>query len=362
MTIYINGRFLMQNQTGINRFAYELCKALTALGISFIVICPNGKIKSCYDTSLFDIKYFGFGSSHIWEQFFLPLYFSSRKGKNLLLNFSGIGPVVIKNKIMTIHDLAFIHNPKWYSWSYRNLYKFLTPLSARSSLRILTVSNFSKNEIIKLLRIDSKKISVIYNSVADIFINDEVKTIHDNQSEKYVLAVSSIDPRKNFKNLLQGFLLINDPSLKLYIIGGEAKIYSESINQLQSIDMKNSIKWLGRVPDEDLKFYYQNATCFIYPSLYEGFGIPPIESMACGTPAIVSDIPPLREVCGNAAIYVNPLDKKDIADKILNLCHDDNLLMELSRAGKVQFKKYNWQESAKRLCKIIEEVQYSDIS
>lgn len=315
--IYINGRFLLQEQTGVNRFAYELCKALRKSGIVFVLLCPYGDIKNCYDTTEFSIKRCGWGKSHVWEQLFLPFFFFMTQGKNLLVNFTGIGPIAIKSKIMTIHDLGFMINPKWYSVSYIFLYKTLTPLSVATSLKVLTVSEFSKNEIIRLLHVEKDKIAVIYNAVSSSFT--QLDTSHENSAkgEKYILAVSSIDPRKNFETLLKAFSILKDTDMKLYIIGGQNRIYSTSVEELSANISSERIKWLGRVTDTELKQYYKNTSCFVYPSLYEGFGIPPLEAMSIGVPVVVSDIPSIREVCGDAALYANPLDEKVLQKKFL---------------------------------------------
>lgn len=355
--IYINGRFLLQEQTGVNRFAYELCKVLHQSGIFFILLCPHGEIKTCYDTAGFSIKHCGWGKSHIWEQLFLPIFFLKTRGEHLLVNFTGIGPIALKNKIMTIHDLGFMVNPKWYSSSYILLYKTLTPLSAATSLKILTVSEFSKNEIIRLLNIEKEKIAVIYNAVSSSFTKPD--TNPQEKKEKYILAVSSIDPRKNFAALLQAFSMLEDTDLKLYIIGGQNRIYSTSVEQLSAHIPSEKIKWLGRVTDAELKHYYHHALCFVYPSLYEGFGIPPLEAMATGVPVVVSDIPPIREVCGDAALYADPLNPKDIARKIALLLHDKDLQCELREKGRSRYKKFNWNQSAQALSAIIAKIQHT---
>ena len=175
----------------------------------------------------------------------------------------------------------------------------------------------------------------IYNAVSSRFHASESSRRNAGEvtGEKYILAVSSIDPRKNFSMLLKAFSLIEDKNIKLYIVGGQAHIYSTS-------------KWLGRITDSELKEYYMNACCFIYPSLYEGFGIPPLEAMACGTPTIVSDIPPLREVCSNASLYICPLDTEDIARKIMLLVSDIELRERLRIAGYNQYKRFTWKNSA----------------
>lgn len=348
--IYVNGRFLLQNLTGVNRFAYELCRAWVRMGIPFTLCCPPGTIKECYDVSCFHIVVCGWGKSHVWEQLALPYWFAKVKGEKFLVCFTGLGPLLTRKKIMTIHDLAFMANPAWYSRSYRLWYRLMTPLCAATSVRILTVSQFSKSEIRQRLSISEKKISVIYNAVAPSFLtsNDDIDKGAMSR-DIYILAVSSIDPRKNFSTLLKAFARIKDKKLKLYIIGGQDAIYATSIADLCKENGSERIKWLGRINDVELKQYYSRALCFVYPSLYEGFGIPPLEAMACGTPVIVSSIPVLEEVCGKAALYVNPYDEKDIAEKIDRLVDDDNLRRNLVRKGYERCALFDWQRSAEIL-------------
>ena len=154
--IYVNGRFLLQNLTGVNRFAYELCRAWVRMGIPFTLCCPPGTIKECYDVSCFHIVVCGWGKSHVWEQLALPYWFAKVKGEKFLVCFTGLGPLLTRKKIMTIHDLAFMANPAWYSRSYRLWYRLMTPLCAATSVRILTVSQFSKSEIRQRLSISEK--------------------------------------------------------------------------------------------------------------------------------------------------------------------------------------------------------------
>ena len=155
--IYVNGRFLLQNLTGVNRFAYELCRAWAQMGIPFTLCCPPGPIKGCYDVSHFNIVVYGWGKSHVWEQLSLPLWFSRIKGEKVLVCFTGLGPLLVRKKIMTIHDLAFMANPDWYSRPYRTWYRMMTPLCASTSMKILTVSEFSKSEIMRRLSMDDEK-------------------------------------------------------------------------------------------------------------------------------------------------------------------------------------------------------------
>ena len=342
--IYINGRFLTQPLTGVNRFAYELTRALIQQGVDIIVVCPKKKLISDYDISIFSIIKYGFGTSHVWEQFSLPFFFVG-KSDYLLLNFTGAGPVVISNKITTIHDLAFLENPSWYSKAYVMLYKFLTPLSAKTSKCILTVSDFSKKEIINKLRVDGEIIKVIYNAAT--ICEKENKSILSKVPESFLLAVSSIDPKKNFGRLVSVFSKL--PDFNLVVVGGWRKTFGEVNVSL----IENNVFFLGRVSDAELTSLYKKATAFVFPSLYEGFGIPPIEAMSYGCPVIASDIKVMHEVCGEAAIYVNPTDEDDIRDKILQISNNPSLLSTLCRKGHENIKRFSWEKSAQELVNLI---------
>lgn len=354
-TVYVNGRFLVQPQTGVNRYAYELCRALNTLGVVFTIICPPKEINSCYDIASFRILHWGVGNSHFWEQLVLPLFFLNKRKKDILLNFTGIGPVLHCRKVITIHDLAFLINSGWYKKSYRLLYRCLTPLSAATSLKILTVSHFSKNEIIRLLHLKSAKIEVVYNAVPACFhAAQRVSQVDDSEQRRYVLAVSSIDPRKNFERLLKAFQLLKDSQIDLYVVGGQSRVFASlyQYENKESFEQIN-VKWFGRVSDDELTALYRKARCFIYPSLYEGFGIPPLEAMAMGCPVIVSDIPVLHEVCGDAALYTDPADEEDIALKIKELCSNDVFRDLLINRGFKQIGLYDWQVSAKKILTVI---------
>lgn len=357
--LYINGRFLLQYQTGVNRFAYEMCKALHRLGKRFVLLCPKGKIKECYDVSGLEIEMFGIGRSHFWEQVSLPLKFKSFKGDNLLVNFTGIGPVVVKDKFMTVHDLSFMINRRWFSLPYYLLYRLLTPLAAATSRKIITVSEFSRSEIIRLLGVGKDKIAVIPNAVSDCFDADGQDRMLTGKGN-YILAVSSIDPRKNFRTLLDAFFKMRNRNLDLYVVGCRNPVFSDTVEDLKRISGSGRVHWLGRVTDRELLTYYRNALFFVYPSLYEGFGMPPLEAMACGTPVVVSSIPSLEEVCGDAALYVNPYDADDIAGKMDLLAENAGMRKELVEKGFSREKSFSWRKSAEYLLDILQEGEADD--
>ena len=345
--IYINGRFLLQAPTGVQRYAYEMCKALCECGIDYTLICPKkGIINKAYDVSLFKIERYGIGHSHFWEQLVLPFFFLGKKDY-VLISFTGLGSIAVPNKIMTVHDLSFLVCRQWFSRSYYYFYKPMTWLAVKTSKCLITVSEFSKSEILRLYPfLSAGKIHVIYNAadrekfkVGDIDAKPDVP---------YCLTVSSIDPRKNFSRLLEAFKDVED--CKLLIVGGANKVFSQNHDLKQS----ENIEFLGRVSDDELIRLYQGADAFIFPSLYEGFGLPVVEAMCVGCPVIVSDIPVLHEVCGDAAMYFNPNDADDIRNKIHSyIDNKEKLKSVMIRNGRENILRFSWKSSAMKLKKLL---------
>lgn len=346
--ICINGRFLTQKLTGVHRFAFEMCKALKRLGVDFVVIAPKNVISS-YKCD-FEVKTIGKTTGHIWEQMELPLYMRKEYKNTLLVSFTGLGPVFRKNHISTIHDLAFIVNPAWYSKTYTFYYKLMTPILARNAKKIITVSNYSKREISKIYPVLKDKIYVIYNALSDMFTS--IKVSESKPVEEYVLTVSSMDPRKNFPRLVEAFMRMDKVPHKLYIIGGRPANFEEIKFSNYSED---KIKFLGYVSDEKLVEYYKNASLFVYPSLFEGFGIPPLEAMSQGTPILLSDIEVLREVSGDTAFYCDPYNVDDIAEKISYILLNANEVEEKKKGYAEQLARYSWDISASKLMNLIKE-------
>ena len=345
--IYVNGRFLTQPMTGVERYAYSICRAMAKLRQPFAIVCPNAPVRKEYDTRDMNIVHYGFGRSHFWEQCILPFYFVGKKDA-LVLSFTGLGSVLIRNKIMTVHDLSFLENPSWFSKAYYWWYKLMTPLAVRTSKHIITVSQFSKQEIQRFYPfLKEEDISVVYCAVdEDRFYTQAEKTV---PAERFALAVSSLDPRKNFDRLIEAFKHITN--CQLYIVGKQGWVFSR---QDGTEDEVQNVRFLGRVDDEELLHLYNTATCFIFPSIYEGFGMPPVEAMACGCPVLASDIPVLREVCGDAAMYFNPYGVDHISEVIRQyLEHSDVYRNRMQGEGYRTVKRFSWEKSAKEVIRLV---------
>lgn len=335
--IIINGRFLSQRMTGIQRFAYEICCALQHIGVKFILLAPKN-VENCYKIDQLPIRIIGGKGSHYWEQVTLPLYVKRHYKGAVLIGLSGLNPIFYNRNILTIHDISYLLRPRSYSWLYCIYYQLMTPLVARRALKIITVSQFSKREIIEQLQIPANKIEVVYNAVKSSQLQAK-----DN-SKRYILSVASLVPRKNLKRLLEAYSNIDNPNFELYLVGGSHSIYADA--EVNAYIGHKGIHFLGYVGDDELNILYRNAIAYINPSLYEGFGIPNIEALMQECPLVVSDIPAFREVCGNAALYFDPNDVEDIQTKITKIMNNESLRMTLIKEGIKQHQLFSWEKSA----------------
>ena len=352
MKIVINSRFLTQQLTGVQRFALEISRQLKKSGRDMKFIAPP-KIFHKSGAEELDAVSYGKFTGHFWEQLDLPRYL--RKARHpLLVNLANTAPLFYKNQIITIHDLAFLRNPSWFSKTFYCFYRFLLPAIAENSLKIITVSEFSKKEIMRLLNIPGEKIKVVRNAVSESF-PDSAEHASRYCDEEYLLAVSSMDPRKNIKNLLASFNRLNLKDMKLIVAGPENKIFASGKSG-KPTTAEHNVAFTGYTSDKELAVLYRNAKMFVYPSLYEGFGLPPLEAMACGCPVVVSNVASLPEVCGDAAYYVDPYDVESIADGMYRVLTDDDLRQNLIKKGFERVKLFSWEKSAKEHIRVFDEV------
>lgn len=345
--IVINGRFLSQRITGIQRFAYEICCALQQTGVKLIILSP-ADIREEYDLSSLEVEIIGGKGSHFWEQVTLPGYMKNHYDGQLLLSLSGLSPLCYSHNIMTIHDVSYLLRPRSYSWAYCLYYQLMTPLIAKRAKKILTVSQFSKQELITKLGIATEKIGVVYNAVRSVGLKPR------DMKEKYLLAVGSLVPRKNIKRLLEAYCGMDHPDFDLYIVGGMHAIYADA--ELSAYADRKGVRFLGYVSGEELTHLYRNATAYINPSLYEGFGIPLVEAMTQECALVVSDIPAFREVCGESALYFNPMDADQMREKMNCIMHDEPMRKRLIAAGTEQASRFSWEQSALEVKRIINEL------
>ncbi len=358
MKIYINGRFLTQEITGVQRYAIELLRALDSLieqqklnrSLSFILITPPN-VKQNIDLKNIGIQSRGFCTGHLWEQMELPFYSSG----NLLINLCNAAPLLKWKQIVTIHDAAVFKSPQAYSQLYGYWYRFLSVYLGKIAQKIITNSHFSKKELSESAQIKKHKLFPIYlgkEQIERIIADEKVLCKYRLAKRKYLFAVSSMNPNKNFIGIVKAIKLLGNFDYEVVIAGG----FNESVFKLVALDLTKNIKHLGYVSDGELKALYQNALCFIFPSFYEGFGLPPLEAMACGCPVIVSRAASLPEIFQENALYCDPHNPADIAAQIKILVENPQLQNILRQKGLAHAKSFSWENCATETVKVIEEV------
>jgi glycosyltransferase involved in cell wall biosynthesis len=352
MKLYINGRFLTQPVTGVQRFAIELVRRWDMLlkaeaaargggTLECILLAPQGKIRQL---SLRHIEIRQVGGNlrgHRWEQLALPWY--ARDG--WLINLCNTGPLLKRRQIVTIHDAAVFAVPSSFSLPFRLAYRAILLGLGVMAKSVLTVSSFSKSQLMQYCRIPESKIRIASPGSEHILAIRPDTSIYsrlDLVPGKYLLAVSSLQPSKNFANLVKAIELLEGTDCEVVIAGGmNTRVFGQA-----KLPVSGRVKLAGYVTDAELKALYDGAACFVYPSFYEGFGIPPLEAMACGTPVLVANAASLPEVCEDAVVYCDPHRPDDIARQIRKIMTDGRMRDQLGQRGQSRAVRFRWATSA----------------
>jgi glycosyltransferase involved in cell wall biosynthesis len=324
--IYVNGRFLTHPLTGVQRYAREITNRILA----DIHLIRGGRP--------------GF-LGHLWEQTILPG--NVPKG-SVLWSPANSGPIFQPRQVVTIHDLAILEYPQWFPAPMAAWYAYMLPKLAQQAILILTVSRFSKARIMERLGIEEEKIRMIPGAVGQPFQpsgSDPLKN-----SQPYFLTVGAFGPRKNSAVLMEAWQNVHkqNPDIELRVVG--------TLPQRKEIESIPPVRFLGQLSDEQMCKEYQGALGFIYPSRYEGFGLPVLEAMACGTPVICAQAASLPEVAGNAALYFNPDEPEVLTAQMAALLQNNALREDLVRRGTGQVQKFSWDKGAQKILSILKEL------
>jgi glycosyltransferase involved in cell wall biosynthesis len=259
--------------------------------------------------------------------------------------------------VATVHDLAFEHLPETFnrrSWMQMRL---TVRRTVRRAAHIITPSEFSRRDVIETYGVAPERVSVTLEAAAPHFrpVRDatEIERVRHTYAirEKYILAVGSIQPRKNLARLIRAYSDLRrerakDKLPQLVLVGKKGWLYGETLHAAERAGLGDSVIFTGYVSEDDLPALYSGALAFVYPSYFEGFGLPPLEAMQCGTPVITGDRTSLPEVVGDAGIMVNPFDEGALAAAIARVIDDEALRAELQERGLRQAQKFNWRETA----------------
>ncbi len=267
--------------------------------------------------------------------------------------------------VVSIHDLSFEHLPQTFKWRSRKQLRITVRRSARQAAQVIALSEHARSDIISTYSINPENVSVIPLAAPAHFrpTTDEVELKRVRQTYgiegDYILSVGAIQPRKNLSRLLAAYSRLRwaRPEGKLpqlVLVGKCAWLYDETLRTIKELEISNSVILTGYVPEADLPALYSGALCFVYPSYFEGFGLPPLEAMKCGAPVIVGDKTSLPEVVGDAGILVDPFDIDELAAAIQKLIADSELRMQLRVKGLERAKLFDWQETARQTLAVYE--------
>ncbi|BAV10165.1 Glycosyltransferase Family 4 [Filimonas lacunae] len=340
--VYVNGKFLTQKISGVQRYASELLRNYYTLNKEVKLVTPhNGLHNDVYQLPCERLEV-GNKAGLKWEQWQLPR-FAKQQGEPLLLNLCNVAPVAYHNKITCIHDIAFVRYPQFFSKTFHYYYKMLMPLIIRSSRHIITVSDFSKQELMQYYRLSDNQVSVVPNAGFPLLpATDATPMVR----HPYFLFVGSADPRKNLLLLLQAYDAAQLTQTHLVVAGAGYKSFNTALlQQLEKYKAHPTIHFTGAVSNEQLAGLYQHAKAVIIPSVYEGFGLPVAEGLSAGCEVIANDIPIFREVAREHAFYFN--NKETLTGLLLLLDKRDKRFNE--EGLEYILTKYSWAQSARSL-------------
>ncbi|BAU48125.1 mannosyl transferase [Sulfurifustis variabilis] len=341
-SIAINTRVIRSGgSSGVLRYTRELSRALAGQATA---VAPTGAFSGT--------------AGHLWEQLSLP----RRVGRALLFSPSNTGPLAVSRQVVTIHDWAVMDHPEWFSPRFSALYRFLLPRLVARVRRVITVSRFSRERILEATRVDPERVVVVPNAVGPEFrpqSRERTASMRRSlrlKSDRYVLSLGSIEPRKNIPRVLSAWRMAQRqlPSDVWLVIAGAPG--SASVFRAVPLNaLPERVQLIGRVPEAELPALYTGAIALVYPSLYEGFGLPLLEAMASGTPVIGSSRGAMPEVVEAAGLLVDPRVPEAIAEAVVRVVVRTDLWKTLRHRGLERARRFSWKETARQTLAVLRE-------
>lgn len=349
MVGFDGSRAFIPNKTGTENYSYQLLKALAKRdkNNTYIVYLrpgtPGEALQGWPDNFQFSILNFQF----LWTQSGLALQ-TFKDNLDVLFVPAHTLPLFRKpglKTVITVHDLGSEYLPSTHQIKQRLYLGFMQRYQLKTASKIIAVSEATKEDLVKRIGLKPEKITVVYEG----YDNKIFKPIKNNQSKTYYLFVGTIQPRKNLERLIRAFVKVD----KTLIIVGQKGWLSDEIYQLpKKLKIEDRVKFLGYVPDEKLPSLYSGAIALVFPSLFEGFGLPILEAQACGCPVITSNLSSMPEVAGQGAIYVNPYSVQSIRDGMIKIMNND-LRFKIKDLGFKNIKRFSWEKCARETLQVI---------
>lgn len=350
--IVINGRFLTQGVTGVQRFAAEIAAAADALaGRGEWPVARVLHPAEARESGLRHLRVAAVGAhgGQRWEQLELP---QALQG-DFLVNLGNTAPLLAGAKqAVVIHDAGAFDTPDSYSFAFRTWYRFLQRRLARSGARLLTVSEFSRGRIAAALGVDQASIGVLPEGgehILRVAAEDAVLAKHGLAPARYALVVGNPAAHKNLAALTAAAEVLGAHGLTLAVAGAaDPAVFRAGGGVAAEV-----ARVLGRVSDAELRALYANALCLVFPSRYEGFGLPPLEAMVCGCPVVAAHAGAVPEVCGEAALWFDPAQPATLREALERLVGEDGLRDGMRAAGLARAARFTWERAARELLALI---------
>jgi len=358
-------KILISKKTGTENYSSSLIKAISKIDRKnqyLLYLNPDKRVNLLSQENFQEVP---FSAKKLWTQYHLAKELF-KKTPGVLFVPAHTLPVIRPSKlktVVTIHDLGAQYLPQYHQRLYLNK---STEYVLKHADHIIAVSEATKREILNNSSRDDKTVTTIYEGYNEEYFNFfklksqnlKLKTILNkyNLKKSYLLFVGTIQPRKNLLRLIQAFAQVNNSDLDLVFVGKKGWLFEDILKEPQKLGVEEKVKFLDYVQDVDLPYLYYGAKCFVFPSLCEGFGIPLLEAMAVGCPIITSNISSMPEIAGNAAIFVDPFEVKDIKLGIEKIIFNTKLCQDMAKNGLQRVKNFSWEKAAQETVKVFEKV------
>jgi glycosyltransferase involved in cell wall biosynthesis len=362
----INARFTAMRMTGVQRSAYEIIRQLVSDGSGrYHLVSPRSEALLNGEALSLGVRQRGrLRQGHLWEQIELPGMVRRMGGEAVLYSPMTSGPVAVRKQVVTAHDLFAVEHPEWFSRAFSRWYSWLWPILLRRVARIVANSEYTRQRVLERYGPPDQNVVTCHFAHDERFAPlpaEKVERFRADRGlpESYLLYLGSVEPRKNLVTLAAAWkrTLARQHGTKLLVAGGAARreVYSAANSGAEALD-DPTIRRLGYFSDEHLPLLYGGADAFVLPSLAEGFGLPVLEAMACGTPVICSGTTALPEVAGGAARLVPPLDVEAWTEAIDSVLSDPALRRRMRSDGLRRAADFSWSRTAETVRSVLDSV------
>lgn len=333
--------------------------ALLESDCDFVVFCNSVEVLSDVDLALVTTSLpTGKPLARIlWEQVVWP--FSARQHKlDLMHSMAFVTPYLsFSPNVVTVYDLSFIQYPKQFPRLRRLYLTAETRRSCRSAAHVVTISESGRDDVHRHFGVPLDRISIVSPGVDSIFRPRSTASVEDFRRRQelpqdVILHVGTLQPRKNIPMLIDAFADLARDDVTLVLVGGKGWFYDEIFDRVHALGLKGRVRFPGYVPDDELPLWYNAASALVFPSHYEGFGMPVLEAMACGTPVIAARTSAIPEAAGNAALLFDSNDRVALRQRLASVLDDPSLTAKMREQGLMQARRYSWRSSARKMLEI----------